>query len=156
MKSRSKNSRGGFTLIELLVVIAIIGLLSSVVLASMNTARAKARDARRSLDISQIQIALELQYNTYGEYPVMTENECGGTEGYTITNNNFMQMLVTNKFLPSYPVDPAGTNCNIQYTSTTDHRGYVIFVHFESKPNTGCNGNAPYWSCIGVNMNPGW
>jgi len=50
----------GFTLIELLVVIAIIGILSSVVLASLNTARQKARDSRRISDIKQLQLALEL------------------------------------------------------------------------------------------------
>nr|AQQ74998.1 hypothetical protein [uncultured bacterium] len=50
---RGKES-SGFTLIELLVVIAIIGILSSVVLASLNSARAKGRDARRLSDLKQI------------------------------------------------------------------------------------------------------
>ena len=59
----------GFTLIELLVVISIIGLLSSVVLASLNTARAKSRDARRISDIRQIRNALELYKDSTGYYP---------------------------------------------------------------------------------------
>lgn len=60
----------GFTLIELLVVIAIIGILSSVVLASLNSARKKGRDARRISDVKQIQLALELYYdNNSSEYP---------------------------------------------------------------------------------------
>ncbi len=59
----------GFTLIELLVVLSIISLLSSIVLAALNDARAKARDARREMDIRQIQTALELYRDDHGEYP---------------------------------------------------------------------------------------
>lgn len=71
-----KSTTRGFTLIELLVVISIISLLSSVVLASLNSARARARDAQRSSDIRQIQLALELYRNTNGGYP--SSVGCGG------------------------------------------------------------------------------
>lgn len=54
---------------ELLVVISIIELLSSVVLASLNSARAKARDARRISDFHQIQLALAFYYEENGAYP---------------------------------------------------------------------------------------
>lgn len=50
----------GFTLIELLVVIAIIGVLASTVLASVNSARSKARNVRERSDVRQIILALEL------------------------------------------------------------------------------------------------
>jgi len=59
----------GFTLIELLVVIAIIGLLASIVLASLNTARKKGRDARRIADMRQVQLALELYFSNSNTYP---------------------------------------------------------------------------------------
>lgn len=62
-------ARQGFTLIELLVVIAIIGILASVVLASLNSARRKSRDARRLSDMKQIQVALEMYFDGAGSYP---------------------------------------------------------------------------------------
>jgi len=59
----------GFTLIELLVVIAIIGILATIVMVSLNTARAKARDARRISDVRQLQLALQMYYDSIGSYP---------------------------------------------------------------------------------------
>ncbi|MFA5745112.1 MAG: type II secretion system protein [Candidatus Paceibacterota bacterium] len=55
----------GFTLIELLVVIAIIGVLSAVVLASLNTARSKGNDAAIKANLATIQVQAEMYYDTH-------------------------------------------------------------------------------------------
>ena len=72
----------GFTLIELLVVIAIIGMLASVVIASLNGARTKSRDARRLADIRQLQLALELAYDSNNQYPATLSTSTLITPGY--------------------------------------------------------------------------
>ncbi len=59
-----KYSQGGFTLIELLVVIAIIGILSSVVLASLSTARNKGADARVQSQLQAMRAQAELYSGT--------------------------------------------------------------------------------------------
>lgn len=63
-----KNKRG-FTLIELLVVISIIGILSSVILASLSEARLKARNAKRLSDIKQYSLTVEMALDDNNEYP---------------------------------------------------------------------------------------
>lgn len=60
----------GFTLIELLVVIAIIGILGSLILGALGSARKNARDARRRSDISTIQESLEIYYLDNNQYPI--------------------------------------------------------------------------------------
>ncbi len=57
------NLKKGFTLIELLVVIAIIGILASVVLASLNSARTKGKDASAKTSITSVRAQSEIFYN---------------------------------------------------------------------------------------------
>ncbi len=109
-----KNTQMGFTLIELLVVIAIIGILASVILASLNTARVKSRDSMRQQELTELQKAVEVYYADYGSYPntggsyFSTLNAgCGSTIG-TQTANWIPGLAPT--YIPVLPADPSFTN----------------------------------------------
>ena len=68
-KLKIKNSKQGFSFVELLVVISIISLLATLGFTSLQSARAKSRDARRVADIKQIAMAINLYYDENGHYP---------------------------------------------------------------------------------------
>lgn len=115
MKKYMMGKRG-FTLIELLVVIAIIGILSAVVLTSLNSARQKARDARRISDIKQIQLALELSYDANGTYPAALS-------------------ALAPTYMASVPIDPLWTTGNSGapgYVQTSSGSSYVLGTMLEA------------------------
>ena len=124
--------RRGFTLIELLVVIAIIGILSSVVLASLNTARAKARDAERLSDMQQVMRALELYANDNGgNYPIANswQGVCSsfGSKGLTGANGWVPNLAPT--YMPELPIEPkpiSTSGCYLYKSTGTD---YMLLVY---------------------------
>ncbi len=79
------NKRKGFTLIELLVVIAIIGILSSVVLASLNTARNKGTDSAIKSQLAAIRPQAEIYYDGTGAGTYGAQGNCSVTSGGTVT-----------------------------------------------------------------------
>jgi prepilin-type N-terminal cleavage/methylation domain-containing protein len=106
----------GFTLIELLVVIAIIGILSSVVVVSLNSARMKARDAKRVADLGQIKTALGLYFDSYQQYPA------------DLTS-------LSSEFLAAQPVPP-NVGESYSYAVSTDGLSYHLGATMEQVAST--------------------
>src|SRR5687768_12937891 len=137
-KARNK----GFTLIELLVVIAIIGLLSTLAVVALNSARQKSRDAKRVADMKQVQTALALYYADTNNYPTAaTAVELGtGNQRALCSNGGWkatcaMGDRVYMGLVPAKPI-PNETGCNsnttlpsnlYQYTSATGAAYTVTF-----------------------------
>lgn len=101
----------GFTLIELLVVISIISLLSSVVLVSLNSARAKARDATRLSNLKQLTNALLLVADKNGgDFPSSGASpKCLGLGGSCwggLVSGSVPLNTSIEEFLKSIPLDP--------------------------------------------------
>jgi general secretion pathway protein G len=118
LASINKRSHRGFTLIELLVVIAIIGILSSVVLASLNSARQKGRDTRRIADIKQLQLALELSYDANSVYPAT------------------LASLATDGYISVIPTDPTGAANGYGYVQLSSGADYVLGATLEQAGHT--------------------
>lgn len=112
-----KKNTYGFTLVELLVTIAIIGVLFSIVIASMNGAKRSSDYLKRVADLGQVKLALTKYQLKYGRYPTtggLWAGHCAYAIGGTGATNilNYIPTLVTEKYLPSLPTDTrVGSTC---------------------------------------------
>lgn len=126
-------NKRGFTLIELLVVIAIIGLLSTMSVVALGSAREKSRDSKRLSDIKQVQTALELYYTDQGAYPTATDITLG-TDSYVCLSNTetgFTTANCDNAYMGLVPADP-GSNT---YVYDSDGTAYTITATLEGGVN---------------------
>lgn len=117
MFNYTKTTKRGFTLIELLVVIAIIGILSAVVLASLNAARERARDASRVSDVRELTKLLNLETGTSEQ----TLEGCTGADALTTTCTGPGEISQFQNF--EDPTEGASNACTNGSTATC---GYSI------------------------------
>ncbi len=142
--SKKTTKSRGFTLIELLVVIAIIAMLSSIVLAGLSTARAKARDATRFSDIHQINNAIQLYINDHNgvlppaSYDTVIDYAANPSLGtwqesvirtpkYAPTETIFTTALAP--YLKTMPRDPCGPKCPGVNPDDTYVNSYFVYQY---------------------------
>ena len=135
-----KNKKG-FTLIELLVVIAIIGLLSTMAVVSLNSARGKARDAQRLSDVKQLSTVIEMAAASGGDYDIFGSDTCEEagdltTDCGTIETNDFSIFKDPVETQQTVPCDGGAIDTVCGYTMMLDSNvtGYEIcfFMEMES------------------------
>jgi prepilin-type N-terminal cleavage/methylation domain-containing protein len=141
----------GFTLIELLVVIFIIGLLSSIVLTSINAARVKARDARRLADVRQIATAIQFYYDDNNSFP----STAGCTGGWcclghgnagTCWNGSYsgstpLDNALSPRYIPRLPDDPLNNTSRFGDS----------YMYNASYPTSAGTGPVLHWGIEGAN-----
>jgi len=176
MKQSFHKNQVGFTLVELLIVIAIIGIMSTVTVVSLRVAKAKARDAVRIADITQIKKAIDTYYGYYGTYPNPNCFSLSGIVACTslLNDGRWISDLVDaeDDFFEYVPNDPfrtfeaqpvESTQASQMYLYMYTHKGseppkhkdyYYLYYHLETDRRIDCP--AVYWPYSGGDWDTKW
>jgi prepilin-type N-terminal cleavage/methylation domain-containing protein len=162
IKNKKQNA---FTLIELLIVISIIGLLASIVLVSLNSARTKARDVRRQADIRQLMTALELYYDTNNAYPSARDGLYPNSGWANSADASWATLQSQmSAFMSRPPIDPVNQTGGWAYTGVYNYsyyggwdygcsqQWYIIVYKLEANLNVSSPGQK---ACDGTYFNYG-
>ncbi len=156
-----------FSLIELLVVIAIIGILSSIVMASLSSARLRSRDSRRVADMKQVQIGLELYYDEFGSYPrcdnQANARECFGdmtvelnSKGYIPSKDVKDPLLGASYSYVPLAISSSGTKCKSYHLGAvlegvSGNTGVLADDSDAAPGGAGCNTSARDFPSLSAN-----
>ncbi len=124
-------NKKGFTLIELLVVIAIIGLLSTLAVVALGSARVKARDSKRLADLKQLGTALELYNNENNAYPNGSSLNLGTGSAACLNASGWQTVGCSGAFMDNIPADPSSG----YYVYTAASSSYFIAATLEGTSN---------------------
>ena len=153
-------NKKGFTLIELLVVIAIIGLLSTLAVFSLNSARTKARDAKRISDMKMLSTAMEMFATEGGTYLNAMGTEAAA--GELVSDQSAIEYGDETLLDLSTIQDPSGSGecvsggglCDYTLGTTPNGTGYEICFYIE-KSAGNLTGDGVYKLVAGGSMSKG-